>query len=127
MEPAHPALLERAVGGLDDAPEREVDELHRLVEGRLVGRTEAADGPAISMLPPLLNAARFVAVLAAGPEPASGLVRAVEHDADPAAAPIRSIRPQGGELKWYVDPLSCRDIMPVEGEAPDSGDDGADG
>ncbi len=92
------------------------------LEGRLVGRTEATDGPAVSMLPPLLNAARFVAVLAAGPEHAPGLVRAVDEDGDPGDAPIRAIRPQAGELTWYVDPLSCRDIMPVDGEDAADGD-----
>ncbi|MCZ7681737.1 MAG: hypothetical protein M5U28_24260 [Sandaracinaceae bacterium] len=37
MEPAHAARLQHAVGRLHDASEREVDELHGLVERLLVG------------------------------------------------------------------------------------------
>ena len=70
--------------------------------------------------------ARLGAVLAAGPGLAGGLARAVDADADPAAAPIRAIRPRAGELKWYVDPLACRDIMPVEPDPDPDADADAD-
>jgi len=93
---------------------------------QLVARTESPAGATVSMLPPLLNAARFVAILAAGPALAGGLVRAIDPDADPVAAPIRAIRPQAGELKWYVDPLACRDIMPVEPDPDPDADADAD-
>lgn len=82
---------------------------------RLVARTDGPDGRGVSMLPSILNAARFVAVLAAGPQIAPGLARVIAPDIDDHDAPIRAIRPRGGELKWYVDPLSCRDILPGDG------------
>lgn len=115
-------------------------------DGRLVARMRQADaaseidGP-VSMLPGLINAARFVAVLAVGPEPADGLVQAVvepepEVEAPPAevtdapasgaagdsaperasgaasVAPIRDIQPHEGELTWYVDTDACARILP---------------
>lgn len=90
-------------------------------DGRLVVRSPRgadADGPDhITMLPSIINSARFVAVLAAGPEPADGLAIAAAGAAgDTAAAsapdaPIRQIRPVRGELTWYVDPSACRRIL----------------
>ncbi|MFK7962310.1 MAG: 6-phosphogluconolactonase [Phycisphaerales bacterium] len=94
------------------------------------GEADAANGDAsghVTMLPSIINAARFVAVLAAGPEPADGLALAA--DGAPAAAsasapipapspaiaaPIRAIRPVSGELTWYVDPPACRQILSPE-------------
>lgn len=115
----HARHVPPAMAAVADAPDTPPAE-------RFVARTEGPAGTTVSMLPPLLNAARFVAVLAAGPSLAGGLVRAVDPDADPVAAPIRAIRPTAGELTWYVDPLACRDIMPVQTDAEAELEGGAD-
>jgi len=65
--------------------------------------TDPADpAPPISMLPRLLNAARFVAVLVTGATAGAALPLAGGSGAA-RAAPVRAIAPSGGELRWYLD------------------------
>ena len=88
---------------------------------RLVARVEdAAGGGGVSMLPSLINEARLVAVLAAGPEAAGGVAAAAVGPGRPeTAAPVRLIRPRAGELRWYVDPVACRHILTDAADAAD--------
>ncbi len=88
---------------------------------RLVARLDDAEDPVgcgVSMLPELINDARFVAILAAGPDAAGGLAAAAVGPGRPdIVASVRSIRPRDGELRWYVDPVACRHILPDASEA----------
>jgi len=77
---------------------------------RLVAVTEdgVLDPPAgVSMLPALINAARFVAIVATG-EPLAAVVGSIEdhHGAclgPSRATPVSLIEPLAGELRWYLD------------------------
>lgn len=72
--------------------------------GRFVARVMDEAHDRVSMLPGLINAARFVAVVASGPERAPDVRTA----ADDETAPVRRIAPVQGELRWYVDQDACR-------------------
>ncbi len=62
----------------------------------------------VTMTYPLLNGARFVAALVLGKNKAQMLHR-ISTGADAASEiPIKGIVPVGGELRWYLDPLSAR-------------------
>lgn len=57
--------------------------------------------PVVSLTPAMLNAARFIGVLAVGDAAASG-VRAMRR-----GAPASRLRPLAGELRWYLDHAAC--------------------
>ena len=82
------------------------------------------DGPAVTppdrvtMTYPLLNAARFVAVLAAGEgkrdtiAKVAAAARVLEDHHTPEQPPIRDlpvlgVRPLAGDLRWYLDAAAC--------------------
>jgi 6-phosphogluconolactonase/glucosamine-6-phosphate isomerase/deaminase len=74
----------------------------------LVVLDAAADGPArIAMTYPFINAARFIAVLVAGPDRAGVVQQLAAGGADAALLPARGLVPINGELKWYVDGPAC--------------------
>ena len=62
-----------------------------------------SDPDRISLTPAVINAARFVAVLATGP----GREEAVSRAGTGSGDPIHAIRPVGGEMTWYVDLAAC--------------------
>lgn len=79
---------------------------------RLVADVTSESIPRITMTLPLLNAARFVAVLAAGTGKADAVQRLAGGTAPlqvPPAhdLPARAIQPIGGQLKWYLDTAAC--------------------
>lgn len=78
------------------------DRLVRAVRGGA-----AADPGRISLTLPMINAARFVAVLAVGEalQGAIGRLAAGREGAD--TLPAAGIRPLGGELRWYLDEDAC--------------------
>ncbi len=61
----------------------------------------------ISMTYPLINAARFIAVMVSGASKAKTVARVVEQanaaSADWHSLPIVGVRPLAGELRWYLD------------------------
>ena len=71
----------------------------------------------VTMTYPLLNAARFVAVMVTGESKKGTIERVVQATASapkdgPAAEqiadmPILGIRPRAGELRWYLDEAAC--------------------
>jgi len=86
----------------------------RLVRINRGGKTPAEPGR-ITMTLPLINAARFVAVLALG-ESKAEIIERLATGRDPVQAmPIRGVRPVGGELHWYLDP-DAASRCPADGE-----------
>lgn len=71
-----------------------------LEDDRLVHITSPEGRTFVSLTLPMLNAARFVAVLLSGAE-AAPIVASL--DASAGRAPLLSVRPKGGELRWYLD------------------------
>ncbi len=77
-----------------------LDERERLTAAPWV---EALGSHRLTLTPPALNAARCVLFLVTGEEKAEALRSALAAEGDPAACPVRAIRPVGGELLWIVD------------------------
>lgn len=64
----------------------------------------------VTMMLPLINASRFIGVLATGKAKAATLRRVAARAGDPSASaelPILGVRPLGGELRWYLDFEAC--------------------
>lgn len=61
----------------------------------------------VTMTYPLINAARFIAVLATGRSKAATIHRVAAGDEGPQELPIKGIAPLNGELKWYLDAEAC--------------------
>ena len=57
----------------------------------------------VTMTYPLLNAARFVAVLVAGAKKYPTIARVSRGDDDFHTLPIKGIHPLAGTMKWYLD------------------------
>lgn len=69
--------------------------------------------PQVTMTLPLINAARFVAVLAVGPAVAS-TVRELCRGGEVEDLPARGIDPLNGELRWYLDADACQGAQAVK-------------
>lgn len=65
------------------------------------GRTPS--GGRVTMTFPLINAARFVAVLVCGPDKADAVARLAAGKEHVEALPIKGVQPVAGELHWYLD------------------------
>lgn len=78
---------------LPDDPEHRLF-VHRPLDERLV------------MTRRLLNASRFIAMIAAGESSRDILLHAADAPSD-SLHPYLSIRPIGGELRWYLDHAAC--------------------
>lgn len=79
-------------------------------QSRLVRFNEhqAADPPErITMTFPIINSARFIAVLVAGAAKAGMLQRIALGDDAVDEVPIKGVSPLNGELKWYLDAAAC--------------------
>ncbi|MBL8765254.1 MAG: 6-phosphogluconolactonase [Phycisphaerae bacterium] len=61
----------------------------------------------VTMTYRLLNASRFIAVLAVGASKRDTLARVAARSAPAADLPILGIEPLGGELRWYLDFAAC--------------------
>lgn len=62
----------------------------------------------VTMTYPILNSARFVAVMTTGKGKAAMLKRVAEdRAADFHELPIKGINPSSGELRWYLDAEAC--------------------
>lgn len=70
--------------------------------------------PRVTMTYPLINAARFVAVLVVGANKAAMISRVANGNDDFHALPIKGIRPRDGALSWYLDRAACGDTAPVD-------------
>lgn len=71
-------------------------------------RTETATPhERMTMTFPLINAARFIAVLITGQKKADMVNRVATGDDPVAELPIKGLRPLNGELKWYLDAAAC--------------------
>lgn len=62
----------------------------------------------VTMTLALLNATRFLAVLATGPSRAAPIRRVVEGHEPFETLPLKGLHPLGGTLKWYLDSASAR-------------------
>jgi 6-phosphogluconolactonase len=63
----------------------------------------------VTMTFPLINAARFIAIMVAGSGKADAIRRVARAEDPVDALPIRGINPLKGELKWYLDAAACGD------------------
>ena len=103
-------LLEMGAGGEvaglfpHTEPLREARRLVRFNAG-----PEPASGERLTMTFPLINAARFIAVLVTGEAKAATLERVSTGRASADELPIKGVRPINGELKWYLDTEACGD------------------
>jgi 6-phosphogluconolactonase len=61
----------------------------------------------VTMTYPLINAARFIAVLATGSAKAPMIQRLAAGRDTYEQIPIKGIKPLNGELKWYLDAEAC--------------------
>lgn len=61
----------------------------------------------VTMTLPLINGARFVAVLVKGGSKRGALARAADERESAREIPIRGVSPVGGVLRWYVDWGAC--------------------
>lgn len=61
----------------------------------------------VTMTYPLLNGARFVAVLVTGKSKRDAMTRVVAGKESADTLPITGIRPLGGALRWYLDHDAC--------------------
>ncbi|MDZ4754100.1 MAG: 6-phosphogluconolactonase [Phycisphaerae bacterium] len=57
----------------------------------------------VTMTYPLINSARFIAIMVTGAAKAPTIARIARGNPDPHELPITAIRPLAGELKWYLD------------------------
>jgi 6-phosphogluconolactonase len=86
-----------------------LDETERLVRRCTGPRVTPPDR--VTMTYPLLNSARFVAIMVAGASKAATIRRVANASTNAAARrelPILGIRPLAGELKWYLDADAVR-------------------
>jgi 6-phosphogluconolactonase len=78
-----------------------LDERDRLVAKCIGPRVTPPDR--ITMTYPLINAARFVAVMLCGASKVKTVARVALGNEDRHVLPILGVRPLAGELKWYLD------------------------
>ena len=79
-------------------------------EERLVRFNVAPDATPkdrLTMTFPLINSARFVAVLVTGPSKAATIRRASLRQGKLEDLPILGVSPLNGELRWYLDAAAC--------------------
>lgn len=82
-----------------------VHEMKRLIR---FNRTETATPhERMTMTFPLLNSARFMAVLITGEKKASMVHRVATGDETVMELPVKGLKPIDGELKWYLDAGAC--------------------
>jgi 6-phosphogluconolactonase len=87
------------------------DDADRLVRRSVHGESAPGDPPLdrVTMTPSLLNASRFLAVLATGEAAADAVRRLSTRHPSAETMPISAIDPINGELRWYLDAPACRD------------------
>jgi 6-phosphogluconolactonase len=64
----------------------------------------------VTMMLPLINASRFIAVMVTGKSKRDTIARVAARASDPSAPPdlpILGVRPLGGEQRWYLDYAAC--------------------
>jgi 6-phosphogluconolactonase len=64
----------------------------------------------ITLTPRAINAARAVAIAAAGPEKAEALRKAIQGPHDTVRTPIQAVHPDGGSLSWFVDAAAAANL-----------------
>ncbi|MEM7228514.1 MAG: 6-phosphogluconolactonase [Planctomycetota bacterium] len=80
-------------------------------EQQLVRRVEAigiTPAQRVTMTYPLINAARYVAVLVSGSAKADMIRQIASGEGSQAEYPIKGIHPHSGVLHWYLDADACR-------------------
>lgn len=82
---------------------------------------DATPSDRVTMTYPLLNAARFVAIMVTGTEKAAMLQRVASGEDSIEELPILGIQPVDGILKWYLDRDACSAF--ASQEPPESLDD----
>ncbi len=82
-----------------------LDERRRLV--RCVDEPSAEPPQRVTMTFPMINAARMVAILVTGAGKAEMIDRIAKGDASVEQLPITGVRPEAGQLKWFLDAAAC--------------------
>jgi 6-phosphogluconolactonase len=80
-------------------------EPHRLVRTNVV--PDDATPRRVTMTLPLINAARFIAVLVTGGEKAEAIRRLAAGGETLDTLPVTGLRPLNGVLRWYLDEAAC--------------------
>lgn len=64
----------------------------------------------ISLTAPIVNRSAAVAFLVAGADKANTLKAVLEGEYEPGVYPSQLIRPENGELHWYVDEAAAKEL-----------------
>ena len=94
-------------------------------ETKLVTIVSDGETPApgrVSMTFPLINAARFIAVLVTGYSKADAVARLAAREETIATLPVMGLAPVGGELKWYLDAEAAMCDSAVDDEPQTNGE-----
>ena len=74
---------------------------------RVTAHPESASDRRVTMTLPMINAARFIAVMVVGATKADAVRRVATGRDTPQELPIKGVSPLSGELKWYLDAAAC--------------------
>jgi 6-phosphogluconolactonase len=80
-------------------------ETERLIRFNVAADADPRDR--LTMTFPLINSARFVAVMVAGPSKSSTIQRVSQRRESIDTLPILGVTPLNGELRWYLDAAAC--------------------
>ena len=69
--------------------------------------SDAQPSERVTMTFPLINSARFIAVLVTGSAKAEMIQRVASGEESIEELPIQGVSPIEGELRWYLDPEAC--------------------
>lgn len=83
-------------------PLRETERLVRFNE-----HSDASPPLRVTMTFPLINSARFIAILVTAEDMADVLQRIALGDDSMESLPVKGVRPLNGELRWYLDGPAC--------------------
>ncbi|HVU64116.1 MAG TPA: 6-phosphogluconolactonase [Phycisphaerales bacterium] len=103
--PHSPALMESLAAGAAREGEPARFPLVRINAGPTVTPPDR-----VTMMLPLINASRFIAVMVTGKGKRPMVSTVASRAGDPGAPadlPILGVRPVGGELRWYLDYAAC--------------------
>lgn len=82
-----------------------INETHNLVKINHSPEKHIPD--IVTMTLPLINSARFIAVMVMGEDKQNAIQRLTNSNESVSKIPARGLQPLGGELRWYLDYQAC--------------------